>query len=71
MDEHPTWNPRPSAGYGDQSRRDYFAGYSDGYYNANYGAGHDSPTKGYDAGYRDGRWDVAAPARARTASVEE
>jgi hypothetical protein len=60
-----SWNPRPFEGWGDTLRSDYYAGYSDGYHGAHFGAGHDGSRSqdSYRQGFNDGRGD-AAPSKA-------
>lgn len=58
----PYWNPRPHPDSASVSRRAYFAGYSDGYHGAHFGAGDDGSIGGfsdYRPGFSDGRADAA------------
>lgn len=59
MSVSPTWAPRPDGYVTTQARSDYHAGYSDGWYGAEFGAGHDAPnsSSAYREGFRDGSDD--------------
>ena len=49
-----TWNPQPRSD--DQMvRRQYYAGYSDGYHGYHFGSGEEDPSADYRRGYAEGR----------------
>jgi len=54
------WNPRPDGRYGTAARKDYHAGYSDGFYKATFGECHAEPQEAYRSGYTDGKADSPA-----------
>lgn len=59
------WAPRPPSKLPAIDRRDYHAGYSDGFYGYHFGAGHAEANESepYRHGYADGRSDVLGEAK--------
>ncbi|PJG47229.1 hypothetical protein CAF53_02465 [Sphingobium sp. LB126] len=57
------WNPRPHPDLSATGRKAYFAGYSDGFHGAPFGAGDDGSIgafSDYRPGFNDGRADATA-----------